>query len=327
MNTTTKWISIAGAMLLLVVSVRSFAQGDRPPGVDLSGMWANRNGQDAADHGPGPEIVDYSGIPLNAAGRAKSLSYVAALQSEPERQCEYYAIQYVLFGPQSVTIWSETDPVSAKILAWKISGVVDRDIITIWMDGRAHPSSNAFHPTSGITTGEWRGDTLTTYTTHMKTGYLRRNGVPSSDQATYTQHIVRHEDMLAILGLIDDPIYLTEPYSLTEIWVQDPHAQITRTPQACEPINEIPRLESQDGPPHLLPGQNPYIQEMAQRYHIPEEAALGGVETMYPEFRKKLKDYVPPEKCLKYCCSTPDPALKCWPNPFAQPPEGFVREK
>jgi hypothetical protein len=38
-------------------------------------------------------------------------------------------------------------------------------------------------------------------------------------------------------------------------------------------------------------------------YHIPVEAVLGGAETMYPEFRKRLKDkYVAPEKCVRYCC-------------------------
>ena len=34
---------------------------------------------------------------------------------------------------------------------------------------------------------------------------------------------------------------------------------------------------------------------MTQHYNIPVEAVVGGPETMYPEYRKKLKDkYVPP---------------------------------
>jgi hypothetical protein len=38
-----------------------------------------------------------------------------------------------------------------------------------------------------------------------------------------------------------------------------------------------------------------------------------GAETMYPDYRKKLKDkYVKPEKCDRYCCGpVSDPALKC----------------
>lgn len=54
--------------------------------------------------------------------------------------------------------------------------------------------------------------------------------------------------------------------------------------------------------PHYLPGKNPFVDEMSKVYHIPEEASLGGPETMYPDFRKKIKDkYVRPEKCVRNC--------------------------
>jgi hypothetical protein len=46
--------------------------------------------------------------------------------------------------------------------------------------------------------------------------------------------------------------------------------------------------------PHYLPGQNPFVKELTERHNIPVEAVLGGAETMYPEYRKKLRDYVPP---------------------------------
>jgi hypothetical protein len=50
--------------------------------------------------------------------------------------------------------------------------------------------------------------------------------------------------------------------------------------------------------PHYLPGQNPFVDEMNKRFHIPVIASLGGAETMYPEFRKKIKDgFVIVETC------------------------------
>jgi hypothetical protein len=37
------------------------------------------------------------------------------------------------------------------------------------------------------------------------------------------------------------------------------------------------------------------MNEHTEKYNIPLEAVLGGPETMYPEYRKTLKDnYVPP---------------------------------
>jgi hypothetical protein len=39
----------------------------------------------------------------------------------------------------------------------------------------------------------------------------------------------------------------------------------------------------------FLPGTNDVLHEFATEYGIPLEAALGGVETMYPEYIKKMK--------------------------------------
>jgi hypothetical protein len=50
------------------------------------------------------------------------------------------------------------------------------------------------------------------------------------------------------------------------------------------------------------------MNEMTENYNIPLEAVVGGPETMYPEYRKKLKDkYVMPPPC-KTGCGAPPPA-------------------
>jgi hypothetical protein len=45
-----------------------------------------------------------------------------------------------------------------------------------------------------------------------------------------------------------------------------------------------------DQVPNYLFGQNPYLREYADKYRIPLLGALGGAETMYPEFAAKLRD-------------------------------------
>jgi hypothetical protein len=77
-----KSIPTWGVILLAMMSVPSFGQ------VDLAGAWNNPGHMDWLDHGRGPDLVDYSGIPINEAARAKALSYTAAVQTEQERQCE-----------------------------------------------------------------------------------------------------------------------------------------------------------------------------------------------------------------------------------------------
>ena len=287
-------ITIAIAVL---VGVPAFAE------IDLSGNWSTRQHQDWQDRNPGPEAVDYIGLPINDEARARALSYSASLLSLPERQCLFYPPQYVVIGPQSIKMWAETEPVTGKTIAWKISAAPDRDVITIWMDGRAHPVKNAPHPYAGFTTGVWQGDVLTAYTTHIKAGYIRRNGVPSSDQATVTEHIMRHGDTLTITALIDDPIYLTEPFVLSRSWKLDPKVQIPPTPEPCSPAAEVARLDGTGAVPHILPGTNTFVNEVTKIFHIPQETVMGGAETMYPEYRKKLQaSYIRPEKCIRYCC-------------------------
>jgi hypothetical protein len=280
--------------------------------IDISGVWAYIGGQYGQENGGGSGIADYTGIPINDEARAVGLSYSASVLSEPERQCQYYSPRYISTGPFALNIWSDTDPVTGHVISWNINGWIDKDILTMWMDGRPHPSPNAFHSFSGFTTGVWEGDTLVTYTTHMKWSYLRINGLQHSDEGTLTQYIVRHGNLLSIMAYFEDAIYLTEPFVLTSVWEANPKANAPRVSPACEPINESPRLENTATVPHYLPGKNPFANDFAKYYNLPLEAAQGGAETMYPEFRKKLKGvYVPPEKCVRYCCDTRDPAVKC----------------
>ena len=210
-------------------------------------------------------------------------------------QCQMYPPLYALVGPFPLQISIEQEPVTQKLLAWKIAGWGDRDVTMIRMDGRPHPSQYAPHPHGGFTTGEWEGDTLTAVTTHFKLGDIKRHRGFSSDQATLTYRFNRHGDTLTVTGILEDPVYLAEPYVLTEVF------RLTTNPNgfpltACEPIEELPRLhEDPTLAPHYLPGKHPALNEVTEHYNIPLEAVLGGPETMYPESRKKLKDnYVLP---------------------------------
>ncbi len=285
------------ALAFLILVSPAFAE------LDLSGYWSTRQHQDWQDRNPGPEAVDYTGLPINEEGRARALSYTASLLSLPERQCLFYPPQYTEIGPQSIKMWAETDPENGKIVAWRISAAPDRSSRTIWMDGRPHPSANTPHPSAGFSTGVWKGDTLVVTTTHVKAGYLRRNGVPSSDQAKVTEFFMRRDDTLTITALIDDPIYLTEPMVISRSWKFDPALQFSGTPDACVPAAEIARLDGTGAVPNILPGENPFLDEMTKLYGIPRDATLGGAKTMYPEYRKQLQSaYVAPLKCYRYCC-------------------------
>jgi hypothetical protein len=270
--------------------------------IDLTGSWASRLHEDYIERGPGSDLGDYTGLPLSDAGRTKALEYDPTRLSMIERQCLPWSPWSGLFRPLGMRLWNETAP-DGRIVAWKMSGDFLKDVLTIWMDGRPHPSANAFHPSSGFTTGVWEGDTLTTYTTHLKASTTRRgNGIPSSDRVTVTAHLTRHEDLLTVTLIQEDPIYLTEPYVVTRTWQLDPRGNLLPF-NSCHAVTEIPRLEDSGIVPHYLPGDNPATTFMARSYGVPQEAAMGHAVTLYPEYRKQIaKSYRQPPVCTRYCC-------------------------
>ena len=260
--------------------------------IDLSGEWAARFHEDQLERIPGPEVGDYSGIPLNDDLRLRADTWDASLLTLLEEQCIPHPATYSLRGPADLRITNDIDPVTQQVRAIVIYGTFGRATRVIWMDGRPHPPEYAPHTWAGFSTGKWEGETLTVETTHIKAGYLRRNGVVHSDQATITEHIYRHGDVLTITSIREDPVYLDEPFVQSTNWVSNP---VQFVPGGkCIPETEIANRKK-GYVPHHLPGTNDQLNDYSLKYGVPYQATRGGRETMYPEYRTKLKTMpIPP---------------------------------
>ena len=271
------------ALVLSVLAQPAWAQ------VDFSGEWAPRFWEDQPERVPGPDLGDYVGIPISDAARLRGEAWDASIQSLPDWQCRPHSADYIWRGPSNLRIWKEVDPVSREVAAFHAEWLrsVDR---AIYLDGRPHPPEDALHTWGGFSTATWNGDVLTVTVTHLKEGYLRRNGLPRSDKATVTEHWVRHGDFLTVTTVINDPVYLTEPFVRSTDYELDINQRIP--PYPCGVVQEIDRDEHHV--PHYLPGTNPYTREFATRERLPVEATRGGAETMYPDFMQKLKTLSPP---------------------------------
>jgi len=266
--------------------------------IDPSGDWAPRFDEDWEERIPGPEIGDYLGLPINEAGRLRGDSWDAALVELPENQCREHASDYGWRGPSNLHIWQEVDRATQKVIAYHTHLSAYGAEQTIWMDGRPHPPEYAAHTWEGFSTGEWDGDALVITTTHLKENWIRRNGIPRSDLATARVHVMKHGNYLTVAVIVYDPVYLTEPFVRTTDFVYTPQLQMA--PWPCEVVDEVDRPAGQV-PSHLM-GANPFLDEFPANYGIPPEATRGGAETMYPEYRLKMKDMKvlprPPKKVL-----------------------------
>ena len=108
-------------------------------------------------------------------------------------------------------ILKEQDPITREVSVYHVQFMRSLDR-PIFMDGRPHPPAWAPHTWTGFSTGEWVGNTLKVTTTHLKDGFLRRGSPQTTDMYAMTEFITRHDDILTIVTVIDDPIYLDQPY-------------------------------------------------------------------------------------------------------------------
>jgi glyoxylase-like metal-dependent hydrolase (beta-lactamase superfamily II) len=271
--------SAVSALFILIIACTAAPASAQ---VDFSGEWAPRLWEDQPERVPGPELGDYLGIPISEAARLRAESWDASIQTLPEWQCRPHSADYIWRGPSNLRISKEVDPVSREITAFHAEWLrsVDR---AIYLDGRPHPPADALHTWAGFSTAKWNGDMLTVTVTHLKEGYLRRNGLPRSDKATLTEHWIRNGDILTVMTIINDPVYLTEPFVRTTDYELDLRQQVP--PYPCGVVQEVDRKKGDI--PSFLPGANPYTSEFATRHKLPVDATRGGADTMYPDFLAK----------------------------------------
>jgi hypothetical protein len=268
----------AAIFALMLVAAPLFAQ------VDFSGEWAPRFHEDQPERVPGPELGDYLGIPINDEARMRGDTWQASIQTLDEWQCRPHSADYIWRGPSQLRITKEVDPVTRQITAFHAEWLRSVDNV-VYLDGRPHPPDYAPHTWGGFATGKWEGDTLTITVTHLKEGYVRRNGLPRSDLATVTEHWMRHGDFLTVVTIVNDPVYLTEPFIRTTDYELDLHQLVA--PYPCGVVEEVDRPKGYV--PSWMPGTNPDLEEFANRYDLPYEATRGGAQTMYPDYRLKMR--------------------------------------
>lgn len=280
-------------------------QGGAPPapgagigtGADISGVWSWGGHQDFGLGTSSGSLVDYGGFPFSEAGRLTALAWSASRMTVRQHQCESYSIPYEFISPGNYRFWEERDPVTQRLIAIKMYFQNTEGNRTIWMDGRPHPPAYAPHTFFGYSTGRYDGNALTVTTTHLKRGTLRANGSSQSDQTSLVEHFVRHGDRITYFSVSTDPVMMAEPFSKTVILLRH-----VVTPTAwlfpCDDGEQILGM-SQDTVASYFFGQHPFLREYSAAKKVPLLGALGGPETIYPEFRAKLSTATEAEALAK----------------------------
>jgi glyoxylase-like metal-dependent hydrolase (beta-lactamase superfamily II) len=294
-----------GAVFAALTAPAALAQND------VAGDWDQAGGgifgfqEEFLDRGGGPDLGDYAGLPINDALRYKASLYSPSWLTVPEHQCLPHPSTYQYRSPGGLSVVKEYDPVTQRLVAYRFYGSYGL-ARTVWMDGRPHPPANARHTYEGFSTARWEGNRLAIETTHLKAGFLRRNGIAHSDRARMVEYFVRHDDYLTLVTAVDDPVYLDEPFVRSTDFRLDPRAN-TRLAEfggfvnggdgegfgasdvfyKCAPTEEI--AIERGRVPSFMPGANDSLDMFAKRHNVPLEAALGGSATLYPEYAARVR--------------------------------------
>jgi hypothetical protein len=274
-----RFVAVGIAALAVLAARPALAQ------INLAGHWDPIFHEDIEERIPGPSLGDYLGLPINDAARLRADSWDASLLSLPEHQCKPHPSTYGFRGVGVLRITEHYDERTEELVKIETHIQWQEQRREIWMDGRPHPPPYAPHTWQGFSTGVWEGDVLVVTTTHLKAGWMRRNGLPLSDRATMTDRFHRHGNVLTHVMIVEDPVYLTEPLVKTNGFLLVPNGRVQ--PYPCEAVIEV--IRPAGFVPHFLPGANPFLREFAERHGLPYEATRGGAETALPEYMERFR--------------------------------------
>jgi hypothetical protein len=233
---------IAAATLLLLVLVAPAApQAPATPKtpkeaapIDLTGNWVSVVTEDWRWRMLIPKKGDYTSVPLSAEGRkVADLWDPAQLASDG---CKAYGAAAVMRVPGRLRITWENDT------TLRIDTDAGQQTRRLYFDKSQKPKPE--RTWQGNSAAEWdritqpgglgvslqqgmgKPGALKVLTTNLKAGYLRKNGVPYSEDTVMTEYFDRltayGTDWLTVFTIVEDPHYLNQPFITSTHFKREP---------------------------------------------------------------------------------------------------------
>jgi hypothetical protein len=201
--------------------------------IDLTGYWVAVVTQDWRWRMVTPAQGDYQGIPLTPEARQVADAWDPAKDEAAGEQCRSYGAPALMSVPGRLRItWADDSTLKVE---------TDAGMQTRLLRFGAPQAPEPARTWQGVSVAEWQtprpnvpllfrpaertadapavvptGGTLRVVTTNLRAGYLRKNGVPYSENAVLTEHWDLYkrpngEQWLTITTQIDDAQYLRTP--------------------------------------------------------------------------------------------------------------------
>ena len=199
--------------------------------VDLTGYWVSVISEDWRWRMVTPLKGDFASIPANAEARKVGEAWDPVKDEAAGLACKAYGAPAIMRRPGRVHItWQdentlklETDEGSQNRL-FHFDGKAPQHAEATWQGYSAANWERPPHgpelpdpfPIFASRTGT-RGRSLEVVTTNLRPGYLRKNGVPYSDQTIVNEFYDYHkepngDEWFTVTTIVRDPQYLTGPF-------------------------------------------------------------------------------------------------------------------
>jgi hypothetical protein len=199
----------------------SSARGGAP--VDLTGYWVSVVTEDWLWRMMTPAVGDVASVPLNAEGRRVAEAWDWARDESAGEACRSYGAAAIMRVPGRVHVtWEDANTL-------RLDTDAGTQTLLFHFNRSAAPSGTPSW--QGTSIAEWdlagrggrgvsaqdRGGSLKVVTSNLRSGYLRKNGVPYSGDASVTEYFTRlpesfGADWMVVTTVVDDPRYLNEPF-------------------------------------------------------------------------------------------------------------------
>jgi hypothetical protein len=211
--------------------------------IDLTGYWVSVITEDWRWRMVTPPKGDYASIPITPEAKQIADAWDPAKDEAAGEACKSYGGAAIMRVPGRLHItWQDDNTLKVETDAgmqtrllhfggWKApprEPTWPGNSVAEWeMPGRAGGRGPARGGGAAEQAGQPRFGHLKVVTTHMRPGYLRKNGVPYSVDAVMTEHWEVYKERngtqwLVITTLIDDPKYLQQQYVTSPNFKKEP---------------------------------------------------------------------------------------------------------
>ena len=181
--------------------------------IDITGYWVAFVTEDWRFRMVTPRKGDYQPVPMTEQARKIADAWDPQADEDSGNQCKAYGAAAIMrLAARFHIVWQDDNTLRIDS---------DYGMQTRLLHFSSPPSLAGERTWQGYSTAEWQKPaSLKVATTNLRSGYLRKNGVPYSENASVTEYfdiapLPSGGQVLLVTTIVDDPQYLQQPFMVS----------------------------------------------------------------------------------------------------------------